>query len=107
MKQLMKIKSPKIHLHKISSLVFALVFIILGVASPAISHATGDAYFSLSPASGSYTVGNTIVLSVSETSTSGDNTNAAQVNLSYPTALLQYQSITLNGPFALCGHQTA
>src|ERR1019366_3839873 len=43
---------------------------------------------------------------VSETSTSGDSTNAAQVNLSYPTSLLQYQSISLSGPFTLCGQET-
>lgn len=68
--------------------------------------AAGDASFNLSPSSGSYTVGDTLVLSISETSASSDNTNAVQVNMSYPTSLLQYQSTALTGPFNLCGQNT-
>ena len=71
------------------------------------AYASGDASFTLSPSSGSYQTGSTITVSVSETSTSGDNVNAVQANISYPTSLLQYDSISLTGPFTLCGQQSA
>lgn len=85
----------------------AAFILVVGIFLPySAQAAAGDAYFSLSPSSGSYTVGNNLILSVSETSTSGDNTNAVQINLSYPSSLLQYQSSSLDGPFTLCGQQT-
>ncbi|HEY2004362.1 MAG TPA: carboxypeptidase-like regulatory domain-containing protein [Candidatus Saccharimonadia bacterium] len=64
-------------------------------------NASGDATFGLSPSSGSFGSGATINLAISETSSAGDNTNAVQVNLSFP-ASLQWQSSTLTGPFTLC-----
>src|ERR1700733_8977210 len=68
--------------------------------------ATGDAYFTLSPAGGSYTVGNNLVVTISEISTSGDNVDAAQANLSYPASQLQYKGTSLSGPFTLCGQNS-
>jgi hypothetical protein len=105
MKYINKFKITKNYLRKLAvaiSVAFAIV-----VNAPFAAHAaSGDAYFSLSPSSGSYTIGNNLVLTISETSTSGDNVNAAQANLSYPSSLLQFQSISLTGPFTLCGQQT-
>lgn len=67
--------------------------------------AAGDAHFSLSPSGGSYKNGSTLVVAISETSTSGDNTDAIQANLSYSSSLT-YKSIVLTGPFTLCGQET-
>jgi len=86
--------------------------ILAGVAATAASllvfkyvYATSDATFGLSPTSGSYGMGSTINLAVSETSSAGDNTNAVQVNLSFPSSL-QWQSTTLTGPFTLCAQNS-
>lgn len=70
------------------------------------AEATGDASFNLAPGSGTYSVGNTINVAVSETSSAGDNTNAVQVNLSFPAALLSWQSTNLTGPFSLCAQNS-
>lgn len=67
--------------------------------------ATGDAAFSLSPASGDYNVGNSINLVVYETSQSGDNANATQVNLTY-SGNLTFNSTSINGPFTLCAQNS-
>lgn len=76
------------------------------LAMPAsLVRAAGDASFSLSPSSGSYTVGSTLTVSLSETSSSGDNTNAVQANLTYPQNLT-YEGMTLTGPFTVCGQQS-
>lgn len=85
-------------------LVLALAFVsalALSVISAPHAFAVGDAYFSLSPSSGSYTVGNSFTVTVYETSSAGDNTNAAQANLSYNASLLQFNSSSL-GAFTLC-----
>lgn len=104
MKLTNKIKATRNNITTVSTALFMLV---AGIFLPYTAHAAaGDAYFTLSPTTGSYSVGNNIVVSVSETSTSGDNTNAVQANLSYPTSLLQYQGISLDGPFTLCGQET-
>ena len=107
MKQTSNIKTIKNHALRLAMAISVAVMTVVGLTSPYAAHAaTGDAYFSLSPSSGSYTVGDNLVLTVSETSTSGDNTNAVQVNLSYPSSQLQYKSISLDGPFTLCGQQS-
>ena len=101
--------TEKIRLTKNNIITTAMAIFILaaGIFMPFSAYAAaGDSYFGLSPTSGSYTVGNSLVVSLSETSTSGDNTNAVQANLSYPTSLLQFSSISLDGPFTLCGQQT-
>lgn len=67
--------------------------------------ATGDAYFTLAPTSGTYAVGHTITLAISETSTSGDNTNTVGVNLSFPSSLT-WESTNLTGPFTLCAQNS-
>src|SRR5665213_1162383 len=92
MKQTSNIKTIKNHALRLAMAISVAVMTVVGLTSPYAAHAaTGDAYFSLSPSSGSYTVGDNLVLTVSETSTSGDNTNAVQVNLSYPSSQLQYK----------------
>jgi len=67
--------------------------------------ASGDATFAIAPASGSYSNGATINVALSENSSAGDNTNAVQVNLSYPSSL-SWQSTTLTGPFTLCAQNS-
>jgi len=84
----------------------ALVISLSAVAFSPLILAASDAYFSLSPQNGNYAVGSTLVLEVSETSNAADGTNAAQVDLSYPTDLLTFQAISLTGPFTLCAQQT-
>jgi hypothetical protein len=107
MKRTKKIRITKNYLLGVGAAISILVLTVIGVHLLHTTHAAaGDAYFSLSPSSGSYTVGDNLVLSVTETSTSSDNTNAAQADLSYPSEL-QYQSISLNGPFTLCGQEKA
>lgn len=63
--------------------------------------ASGDATFSLSPSSGGYTVGSAFSVVVYETSSAADNTEGAQINLSYNASLLQYTGIT-SGAFSIC-----
>ena len=103
----MSIKHKHIHQPFIAIIMALVVGLIPATVMCTQAYATGDAYFSLSPTGGSYTVGNTLILSVTETSTSGDNVNAAQANLSYPSSLLLYKSMSLNGPFTLCGQEAA
>ncbi len=89
---------------KVLYIIPGLILVVFGawyVGNKSAS-ATGDAYFTLAPSSGTYAVGHTITVSVSETSSGGDNTNAVQANLSWP-ASLTWQSTTLTGPFSLCG----
>jgi len=80
--------------------------ISLNLINRAPVSASGDASFTLAPSSGSHNVGTTLTITVSETSSGGDNVNAVEANLSYPTADLTYQSTTLSGPFSLCGDNT-
>jgi len=72
------------------------IFLVVGK-----THASNDAYFSLTPTSGNFNVGNTFVATLTETATSGDNMIAFQANLSYNSSLLQYVSTALTGPFTL------
>ena len=90
----------------------ASVTVLLGGLLPigmvtGAAFAAGDASFSISPTGGSYTTGSTITVSISETSVSGDDVNAVQADLSYNTSLLTYDSMSLTGPFTLCGQQTS
>jgi len=84
--------------------VLALIALLLpmGLAQPVF--AAGDASFSFTTA-GSTTVGGSFSVTVKETSTAGDNVNAVQANVSYPSAQLQYSSMSL-GVFTLCGQQS-
>src|SRR5262249_19713978 len=67
----------------------------------------GTASFSLSPSSGTYTVGNSINVTIYETSAAGDNVQGVQANLSYNTTDLQFNSVSESGsPFTLVGQST-
>jgi len=69
--------------------------------------ASGDAYFVLSPSSGSYSVGSTITLTVSEVSQLSDEVEGVQANLSYNTTDLQFNSASESGsPFTYLGQST-
>ena len=68
--------------------------------------AAGDASFSLSPSNGSYNVGNTLSVVITETSTNGDNVDAVEADLTYDASKLQYQSTSLTGPFTLCANNS-
>lgn len=88
-------------------LVLAVLVVVMSVAAtslPVLAATVGDASFSLSPTTGTYTVGSTLTLSVYETSSSSDNTNAVDANLTYPANLLKYNTQTL-GAFTLCTSQ--
>src|SRR5208283_2926601 len=80
----------------------AIAFGVVLVLPSTRALAVGDASFALSPNSGSYTIGSTITVQITETSSSADDVNGVQANLSYPTSLLQYDSSSINGPFTLC-----
>jgi hypothetical protein len=79
--------------------VFACLFPSFALA-PAV-FAAGDASYSFSN-SGGTTVGNAFTIVVSETSSAGDNVNAVQANVTYPTAQLQYQSMSLGAFNQIC-----
>ena len=101
-----KLNLVKKNLNKVFALSISVIFASLVLIQGGSVHAAGDAYFTLSPDSTTHTVGDSVVLSISETSGSSDNTNAVQANLSYPTSLLQFVSINLSGPFSLCGQKS-
>ena len=75
--------------------------LVLSALSTSQVFAAGDAYFSLSPSGGSYTVGSTFTVNVSEKSSASDNVNAVQASISYDSSKLQYISSSL-GDFTLC-----
>jgi hypothetical protein len=56
------------------------------------SLAAGSATLYLTPASGSYTVGQTVIATI-YTNTGGDPVNAVEADFSYPSSKLQFQSI--------------
>lgn len=92
----------------------ALVIAIAAVFvfnNPKVSASGDDAYFTLSPTSGSYNYPSTITLNITETSDSGDNVNAVQANLTYPDTLLSISSISTgssdDSPFTLEAQDTA
>jgi hypothetical protein len=83
----------------------ASITALLATSVPA--YATGDASFSLSSVSGSYTVGSTFTVTVLETSSSSDNVEGVQANLTYNAANLQFNSVAESGsPFTICGQST-
>ena len=89
-----------------------MMFLLLGLAIFAIpltyftgqSYALGSDYFSINSGSNNYPVGQTFNVEISETSS--DNVNAESAVLNYPASLLTLNSITLNGPFTLCGNDS-
>ena len=102
MKMRMRINTDISILPKAKLLLLALALCLMALLPVSRAGATGnDAYFGLSPG-GSYTVGQTFTVQITETSSAGDNVNAVQANLSYPTSVLQYDSSSINGPFNIC-----
>ncbi len=83
-------------------IVFSFTVILLSLFLPQTTFAAGDAFFSFSPATGTYNVGDTIQFAISETSTIGDNVQAVESDLTYDPTILQYQSTSLTGPFTIC-----
>lgn len=81
-----------------TSLLFTLVS---SVALSPIVLASGDASFSISSPSSVFSVGSEIVVTVYETSSDSDNTNAVEANLSYDSSKLLYDGTTL-GVFTYC-----
>lgn len=90
---------------RVSLMIVLAVFSALAMSAITAprAFAAGDAYFSISPSSGSYKVGNTFSVSVYETSNATDQTEGVQANLSYNSSLLQWQSNTLGAFNAICG----
>lgn len=83
-----------------------LMALTLGVL-PRTAYAAGSASFSLSPASGSYTVGSPFTVTVYETSQPGDDVEGVQANVSYNTSDLQCDSVSESGtPFTYLGQST-
>lgn len=84
----------------LTALAFIGAFVFSALPTPQVL-AANDAYFSLSPYSSSQTVGSSFTLTVTETSTSGDQTNSVQANLTYNGSLLQYTGMSY-GAFTGC-----
>ncbi len=88
------------HRKKIVTGISALLILslVVGLANlhPQKVRAAGDAYFTISPSSGSYSNGATFTVNVYETSTSGDQVAGVQANLTYNTTYLQCNSATGN-----------
>ncbi len=62
----------------------------------------GDAYFSLSPSSGSYSVGSSFNVNIYETAQTSDNVQGVNVILAYDSSDLQFNSVSETGsPFSL------
>ncbi len=77
---------------------------LMSYPAPTSAQAAGDAYFILSPDSGSYTTGSSFNLEVSENSSVSDNVEGVQVDLTYNPADLQFNSSSLTGtPFTYTG----
>ena len=91
---------------KLISLTALTLILSQALTNPTVL-AAGDAYYSLSSSSNSYVVGNSFTLNVTETSSSTDNVQGVQADLSYNTTYLRFNSLTTTGsPFNLCAQQT-
>jgi hypothetical protein len=76
-----------------------LVGLVLSVAMlTPLAYAAGDAHFTLA-SSGDTTVGGTFTVTVSVNTTAGDNANAVDAEVSYPTSLLTFSSASINPIF--------
>ena len=84
-------------------LLFSIIIIPVSLISRG-AYASGTDYFSISPATANYQVGNTINIAISVTA--NDTINAINAQLSYSSSDLRYNSDTLTGPFTLCGNNS-
>ncbi|MGH7238294.1 MAG: hypothetical protein ACREGF_07200, partial [Candidatus Saccharimonadales bacterium] len=100
-----KYRLPNLRTKLLAGLLFLSASLISGGLLSGSAAAATDAYFTISPPSGSsYTKGSHLVVTISETSAAADDVNAAQANFSYPTTL-QFNSISVAGPFTLVGQE--
>ncbi len=92
----------------ISAFFFVVIFSIPLAILLHRSLATGTASFNIAPTDGSYTVGSTITVTVTENST--DSVNAVQANLTYNASQLQVNSVntgsSASSPFTLCAQSS-
>src|SRR5580704_6444133 len=86
---------PQSYLKYITGLLTAVIVVGLGGLFN-VGLAAGSATLYLTPSSGSYSVGQTLTVSV-YTNTSGDTTNAVEADFSYSSSTLQFQSIDTSG----------
>lgn len=84
-------------------LLFSIIVIPVSLISKG-AYASGTDYFSISPTTANYQVGNTINIAISVTA--NDTINAINAQLSYSSSYLRYNSDTLTGPFTLCGNNS-
>lgn len=85
------------------SMVF-IIFAAVGINLLFLSHAAGSDSLTLSPSSGTYTVGSTLSLNITEDST--DNINAIESDLNYNSSELQFNSVGCSSTFALSPQAT-
>lgn len=90
---------------KLRNLTFITFAATLAALALQGSASAASASLSLSPASGSYTVGNKFTVTINETST--DVINAAEPDLTYNTSQLQFDSLTNTGAFDIPGPTTS
>jgi hypothetical protein len=106
------VQKHKYHtLHKLRALLLAIptMLVVVGWALlPQTVYASpGDAYFTLSPSNGSYTVGNSFTLNIYETSQASDNVEGVQANLNYNASDLQCTGVSVSGTtFTYLGQDT-
>lgn len=87
-------------------LTFVLCSVIFAVFGITTAYAAGDASFMLTT-TGTYAVGGTITVQITETSSSGDDVDAVQADIVYPDNLLSVSNVSTgtsdNSPFTLEG----
>ncbi len=103
-------KHQKLYAYLTGGIVLLIVFIVIGLYWHHTSHANGElpngrtASFIIAPVSGSYSVGSTFTVSVSEHSSAP--VNAVQLDLKYDTSQLSIKKVTFGSgailPFSLC-----
>jgi hypothetical protein len=93
MKQIQKIVSVLISTSWRALLLATVILGSIGASLfAAAAQAAGTATLSMTPASGAYSIGQTISISV-YTNTGSDPVNAVEADFSYPVSRLQYESI--------------
>ena len=88
-----------------ASLLLVSCLALLNLTSMPAS-ATSNIGFSLSPKSSSFGIGSNLILNVSLADNNGIKYNSAQINLAYPSNLLTFEAVSLNGPFTICPQNT-
>lgn len=81
------------------------LLLLFSLVSVTVYASGGSATMYLSPATGSYLKGSTLVINIYENSGT-DSVNAVQANLSYPTSQLTFSSITSSSAFSIEAEST-